>query len=67
MKHVEKNKPKSKEKEHGVETPPPPQVMDPSASPEKQDSDKENSPEKGKSAKKTNKPNDRNLSSDEEL
>jgi hypothetical protein len=62
----EDNKDRTRHKEHDVETPSPPQVMDPSKSPQKGESKNENGPEKGSSSK-SKKGKDRKLSPNEEL
>jgi len=64
---------KNKGKEHDVETPSPPQVMDPSRSPKETDSEEEKKSgeqkrEKGnRSSKSSKKMKDRSLSPNEEL
>jgi len=62
----EDNKDKTQPKEHNVETPSPPQVMDPSKSPQKGESKNEKGPDKGSSSK-SKKAKDRKLTPNEEL
>ena len=64
---MEQNKDNPKEKEHNVETPSPPQVMDPSKSPQKGESENENISDKGSSSKRAKKGKNRKLAPNEEL
>lgn len=59
-------KDRTQPKEHDVETPSPPQVMDPSKSPQKGESENEKGPDKG-NASKSKKKKDHKLSPNEEL
>lgn len=65
MRSIEGNK-DEKHKGHDVETPSPPQVMDPSKSPQKGESKNEKGPDTGSSSK-SKKEKDRNLAPNEEL
>ena len=62
----EDNNDKTQHKGHDVETPSPPQVMDPSKPPQKGESKNEKGPDKGSSSK-SKKAKDRKLAPDEEL
>ncbi len=64
MKHHKENK--NQPKEHDVETPSPPQVMDPSRTP-KETVSKEEKRDKGNRSKSSKKVKDRSLSPNEEL
>ena len=58
---------KNQPREHEVHTPSPPQVMDPSKSPQESDSKPESKEKKSRSTKSANKVKDRSLSPNEEL
>ena len=65
MKEEKENK--NQPKEHEVHTPSPPQVMDPSRSPQESDFDQDSKEKKSRSAKSTKKVKGRSLSPNEEL
>ena len=63
---MNENKVKNQHKVHDVETPSPPQVMDPSKSPQRGESENETGTDKGNSSK-SKKKKDRKPSANEEL